>query len=249
MTDDEASAPPSHDDIDDIDDIDPQDRRSPGRLRRATEMISALGVLAGIGFGVWSLYQSSRALDYQGDQLSSQVKAQEMSQAVTVNLVPAAEFSADHLTYTLVNRSQDPISRVKLYVAFEKPHGRYKGYFDYEVWNTVPRCSEVTFDLRAIAQMYPATAHMDLSGSSGTKFDVGVVFADAAGKTWHRHPSGFINGTPWLEKPEDGTRSPVLPDAFHGYQPLTDHRIHAVPAAGRPFVLADKSAASGCSGQ
>lgn len=219
------------------------------------DRVNAWGVILGIFLGILGLfangaatYYSGRATSDQGATTKDQFKREQMAQARLVDLVPAGEFTSRSLRVTLVNRSQEPVSRVKLYIAFAAAqHDKTHGFFDYEVWGTVYPCTQVTFDLRAIAVGHAQTARDDMSGDGGSLFDYGVVFTDAAGKTWHRHPSGFVNGTPWLEPPSDGTRSPLLPDAFKEYHPLAGARVFTLPtAAQKPFVVGGPRAASAC---
>src|SRR6266536_6217629 len=70
---------------------------------------------------------------------------------------------------------------------------------------------------------------------------------DTNGQAWHRHASGTLHTTPWLEfLNEPGVRTPILPPVFRSsYTPLIKDN-YTIPQPGQTFIDAGPREADSC---
>jgi hypothetical protein len=100
---------------------------------------------------------------YQGKQTKLQAEAtkrqaddEDQRQARLVNVWPSATFSSQGAFVTVSNRSEEPVYRFRLYIAYAAtPVSRH---LVIRTWDGLQPCTSVTFDLQAIARSYKETA-------------------------------------------------------------------------------------------
>jgi len=95
------------------------------------------------------------------------------------------------------------------------------------------------------AESYHETAALMPRGRL-TNFDYGIMFKDATGQAWHRHASGTLHATPWLEYlTQNGYFGPVLPPVFRSFTPLLTDQF-ATTQAHQTFVTVGPGVANSC---
>lgn len=194
-------------------------------------------------FTAFSVRYQAEQEGLQAKASNAQVNQQNKAQAELVNLWAASEFSAQSISVTVSNRSQEPVYQFRLYIALASGSA---GYLAISTWSSFPPCTDVTFDLRTIADSYPQTAKLMGATDGLPKFDYGIMFKDAAGQAWHRHASGTLHPTPWLEYlNQKGLYNPVLPPVFAAFKPLLADQF-TTPIAGQRFVAGGPTTANGC---
>jgi hypothetical protein len=187
---------------------------------------------------------------YQAEQTGLQVAAsraqadlQNEQQAQLVNIWAQDQFSTGPIMVTVENRSEEPIYQFRLYIAFATSGSG--GYLAISTWSSFPPCREVTFDLRGIAESYAETARLMPPHRAG-EFDYGLIFEDAGGQTWHRHASGMLHATPWLEYlSEPRTGSFLPPQIFQSFTPLMKDNFTA-PEEDGTFISGGLVYADSC---
>ncbi|MGW3932139.1 hypothetical protein ACWECC_29170 [Streptomyces microflavus] len=152
---------------------------------------------------------------YQGKTYEDQVDQQRKRQARLLNVWPRLQFGDGRRQVVIVNRSNEPIYRLRVYVSFADSYReKEKGEISLLSLGTLPPCVQIDFDLNAVARVDPATEKA-LNGSK--KMDYGVLFVDSAGKAFHRHVAGEINPNPWLEFLEGEEQAPDIPEVFEKF--------------------------------
>jgi hypothetical protein len=208
-------------------------------------LIASFAAVAGLLFTGCSVQDQSKqtklqvqASQQQNDQLNKQ-------QARLVNIWPASEFGAEKVLVTVSNRSEEPVYEFRLYIALATAGSR--GYLAVGTWSSLPPCTQVTFDLKAIAESYPQTSQLLGAGRRLLPpFDYGIMFKDANGQSWHRHASGDLHPTPWLEYLSGKNNyNPVLPPVFKTWKALVSENF-TLPQPGQKFVAVQPEPASGC---
>lgn len=218
------------------------------------EIISSWGtMIAGVATAAAPIF-TGLSVRYEAQQTKDQnatnymqVQDQNKQQADLINLWPAAEFSPRAILITVSNRSEEPIYEFRLYVALVAQVGRRShGYLALSEWSSFPPCAQITFNLRAIAMSYTETAKLMGSSSKLPAFDYGIMFTDATGQAWHRHASGTLHRTPWLEYlQQKGYTTPMLPPVFNS-DTLLSRDSYTIPEAHQAFVVGKPVSAMGC---
>lgn len=223
----------------------PASERSPWYQVLATwaAILASFAAVGGLVFtGVSVRYQAEQT-GLQVAASKAQVDQQNKQQARLVNIWAASEFSPNNIQVTVSNRSQEPIYQFRLYIALATSSSR--GYLAISTWSSFPPCTQVTFDLRAIAESYHDTAKLMRRGHL-SNFDYGIMFKDAIGQAWHRHASGTLHPTPWLEYlAQNGYFSPVLPPVFRSFTPLLADQF-TTPQTHQRFVKGGPRTANSC---
>ena len=220
-------------------------RRSPRSQALATwtAIFASLAAVGGLVFTAFSVRYQAEQTGLEAAASRAQTDQQNKQQAELVNIWPASEFSPSRILVTVSNRSQEPVYQFRIYVAFAT--SRSGGYLAFSTWTSFPPCTQVTFDLRTIAESYPETARL-MSPVHLSDFDYGIEFKDASGQAWHRHASGTLHPTPWLEYLSGaGSFSPLLPPVFRSFTPLTVNQF-TTPEAHNRFITAGPEAANSC---
>jgi hypothetical protein len=208
-----------------------------------TAIFASLAAVGGLVFTASSVRYQAQQTGLQAAASRTQADQQNKQQAQLVNTWAASEFSPDRILVTVSNRSEEPVYQFRLYIAFATSGSR--GYLSASTWASFPPCTQITFDLRAIAESYVETAHLILP-SRVSDFDYGIMFKDAAGQAWHRHASGMLHPTPWLEYlSQPGTFSPLLPPVFRSFTPLAIDQFTTPEPHGR-FISAGPAPANSC---
>jgi len=208
-----------------------------------TAILASLAAVGGLVFTAFSVRYQAQQTGLQAAASRTQADQQNKQQAQLVNIWAASEFSPGRILVTVSNRSEEPVYQFRLYIAFAT--SRSGGYLSVSTWASFPPCTQITFDLRAIAESYAETARLILPDRMSA-FDYGIMFKDAAGQAWHRHASGMLHSTPWLEYlAQPGTYSPILPPVFRAFTPLASDQFTTPEPHGR-FISAGPASASSC---
>jgi hypothetical protein len=215
---------------------------------------TAAAVVAAVGLiftGCSVKYQGNQTR-YQADQTKLQTEAarrqaddEDKTQAKLINLWPSAAFSSKTMFVTVTNRSQEPVYRFRLYIAYAaSPTDRY---LLIRTWDSFQPCTRVSFDLLAIARSFRRATALNTTNTHRSPFDYGIMFVDASGKAWHRHAAGTLHLNPWLEYLDDGSRTPRVPPVFRqgGYTPQ-ESAAYTIPQPRQQFVKAGPEKAEGC---
>ena len=206
-------------------------------------IIASFAAVGGLVFTAFSVRYQAEQTGLQVKASNAQVDQQNKEQADLVNLWAASEFSSQGILVTVSNRSQEPVYQFRLYIALAS--GK-TGFLAISTWSSFPPCTDVTFDLTTIADFYAQTARLMGPSDHFPKFDYGIIFKDATGQAWHRHASGTLHPTPWLEYlRERGLYNPVLPPVFRSFTPLLTAQF-TTPVAGQIFVTDGPTTANGC---
>jgi hypothetical protein len=208
-----------------------------------TAIFASLAAVGGLVFTAFSVRYQAEQTGLQAAASRTQVDQQNKQQAQLVNIWAASEFSPGRILVTVSNRSEEPVYQFQLYIAFAT--SRSGGYLAISTWSSFPPCTQVTFDLQAIAGSYAETAKL-MSPGRVSDFDYGIMFKDAAGQTWHRHASGMLHTTPWLEylsQPRTGSLLP--PPVFRSFTPLAKDQFTTPEARGR-FISEGPTVANSC---
>jgi hypothetical protein len=213
------------------------------KLATWTAISASFAAVGGLIFTALSVRYQAEQTGLQAQASRAQVDQQNKQQARLVNAWPAAEFAPAKILVTVSNRSQEPVYQFRIYIALETS-GKH-GYLAFGTWSSFPPCTEVTFDLKSIAESYRETAEL-VNASHPLRFDFGIIFKDATGQTWHRHAAGTLHPTPWLEYLSQGkSYSPVLPPVFRSFTPLLADQF-TTPESGQAFIKAGPQAALSC---
>ena len=207
-------------------------------------VLVSLAALAGVIFNALTIRYQAEQTGLQAAASREQVDQQDKQQAQLVSIWAASEFTPEQALVMVSNRSQEPLSHFQLYIAFKT--SRSGGYLAISTWSSFQPCTQVTFDLRAIAESYAETARLMLSSRAGD-FDYGLMFKDATGQTLHRHASGMLHTSPWLEylsEPRTGNPSP--PPVFRSYTLLATDQF-TTPEEGGRFIAGGPKNANSCS--
>jgi hypothetical protein len=207
-------------------------------------LIASIAAVGGLVFTGLSVRYQAEQTGLQAAASEAQVDQQNKQQARLVNVWAASEFAPNNILITVSNRSEEPVYEFRLYIALATS-GQH-GYLAISTWSSFPPCTQVTFNLLAIAKSYAETSRLMGSDRRLPGFDYGIMFKDATGQAWHRHASGTLHSTPWLEYlTGKGTFNPVLPPVFRTFTPLLADNF-TTPETGQKFVTAAPEAASGC---
>ena len=208
-------------------------------------LIAGLAAVGGLVFTGLSVRYQAEQTKLQTAASNAQVDQQNKQQAQLVNIWPASEFASGKVIVTVSNRSEEPVYEFRIYVALATSGSH--GYLAISTWSSFPPCSQVTFNLLAIADSYSQTARLMNPRKPLPRFDYGIMFMDAAGQDWHRHASGTLHATPWLEYLTGShTYSPVvLPPVFRTFTPLPSD-IFTTPEGGQKFLVTAPATASAC---
>jgi hypothetical protein len=218
---------------------------------RSPQMISSwAAIIAGVAAAIGLIF-TAHSVDYQAEQTKLQVATNQLEvneqnkqQARLMNLWPADEFSPRRLFVVVSNRSEEPIYQFRIYIALATK-GTH-GYLAISTWTSFPPCTQVTFNLWPIAESYAETARLMTASRHLPAFDYGIMFKDATGQAWHRHASGMLHPTPWLEYlVQKGHYSPVLPPVFRTFTALTSD-TNTVPEASQRFIDSGPKQADSC---
>lgn len=208
-----------------------------------TAILTGLAAVGGLVFTAFSVRYQAEQTGLQTAASRAQTDQQKKQQAQLVNIWAASEFSPSRILVTVSNRSEEPVYQFRLYIAFEKSGSG--GYLAVSTWSSFPPCTQVTFNLQPIAKSYAETAKIIHPGRR-SNFDYGIIFKDAAGQTWHRHASGMIHQTPWLEPlSQPGNYNPLLPPVFPSFTTLTADQFTTPIVHGR-FITSGPRAADSC---
>jgi hypothetical protein len=231
-----------------------EDAKAPQPAKDSTPWYQALsgwGALIASLAAVGGLVFTGLSVRYQADQTKLQTAAsnaqtdqQNKQQAQLVNIWPTSEFTSDRIIVTVSNRSEDPIYEFRIYVALSTSSSH--GYLAISTWSSFPPCSQVTFNLLAIAGSYVQTVNLMNPAKPVPRFDYGIMFMDATGQDWHRHASGTLHATPWLEYlTGNHSYTPLLPPVFRSFTPLHADNF-TTPEVGQKFVVTAPTAANAC---
>ena len=210
-----------------------------------TAILASLAAVGGLVFTAFSVRYQAKQTGLQVAASRAQTDEQNKEQAQLINIWAANEFSPNQILVTVSNRSEEPVYQFRVYIAFATSGSR--GYMALGTWSSFPPCTQATFDLRAIAKSYLRTAGLIASGGTLRKFDYGIEFKDAAGQSWHRHASGTLHPTPWLEYLSGANNyNPLLPPIFRSFTPLIADQF-TTPQARSRFIPGTLGAASSCS--
>lgn len=209
-----------------------------------TAIFASLAAVGGLVFTAFSVRYQAEQTGLQAAAAGAQQDQQNKQQAQLVNIWPASDFSPGQMIVTVSNRSEEPIYQFRLYVAFATSDSG--GYLAFSTWTSFPPCTQVNFDLQAIAKAYAETARF-ISPNHLSRFDYGIEFKDATGLSWHRHASGTLHSTPWLEYLSGADKySPLLPPVFKSFTALAADQF-TVPEPDSKFISSRPEAANGCS--
>jgi hypothetical protein len=216
-----------------------------------SQALSNWGALVASFAAVGGLVFTGLSVRYQAEQTKLQTAASNAQtdqlkeqQAQLVNIWPTNEFAPRNILVTVSNRSEEPLYQFRLYIALESSGSR--GYLAISTWSSFPPCSQVTFNLWPIAGSYLATSQLIHAGRHLPAFDYGIMFKDAKGQAFHRHASGTLHPTPWLEYlTGKHTYNPVLPTVFRNFTPLLADNF-VIPQSGQKFVAVSPRTASAC---
>lgn len=209
-----------------------------------TAILASLAAVGGLVFTAFSVRYQAEQTGLQVAASRAQTDEQNKQQAQLMNIWAANEFSPDHVLVTVSNRSEEPAYQFRVYIAFATSGSH--GYMALSTWSSFPPCTQATFDLRAIARSYSQTAKLMTSGRGLNKFDYGIEFKDAAGQSWHRHASGTLHPTPWLEYLSGANDyNPLLPPVFRSFTPLVADQF-TTPEAHSRFIPGTLGAANSC---
>jgi hypothetical protein len=208
-------------------------------------LIASLAAVGGLVFTGLSVRYQAEQTKLQTAASSAQTDQLKKQQARLINIWPANEFAPRSILVTVANRSEEPVYQFRLYIALATSGSH--GYLAISTWSSFPPCAQVTFNLWPVAKSYTATAKLIGDGRHLAAFDYGIMFKDASGQAFHRHASGILHPTPWLEYlTGKHTYNPVLPPVFHSFTPLlTDNFI--IPQRHQGFVATPPKPASACS--
>ena len=208
------------------------------RKSSVRDWVTTVGGIISILIAAGGLYYTAIQVRQNNQTLNKQYEQSLKSQARLINVVPQSEPSAGDFLVTVTNRSQEPIYRLYVYIAFPaSPSDTSHGIFATEKWQAMYECSQVSFNLGAIAKKYSQTARINLANTS--TFDYGLVFTDSTGQTWDRHAAGFTHTTPWLEPVSGPTHEPILPPVYGNYQLLDSAPILTTPLPNQTPVVTD----------
>lgn len=208
-----------------------------------TAVFASLAAVGGLIFTAFSVRYQAEQTGLQAAASRMQVDQQNKQQARLVNVWAANEFTPNKILVTVSNRSQEPVYQFRVYIAFATFGSR--GYLAVSTWSSFPPCTQVTFNLRAIADSYIETAEI-ISPDHLNHFDYGITFKDATGQAWHRHASGTLHATPWLEYlTQQGSFSPILPPIFRSFTPLIADQF-ITPEAHQRFIAVGPATANSC---
>jgi hypothetical protein len=231
----------------------PRHEKDRSRFKRRMpkpELISSWGAVVAAAATAIGLFFTAYSVKYQAQQTrdqnatnSMQVQDENKAQARLVNIWPTNEFSPNAILITVSNRSEEPVYEFRLYIAMIGPANG--GYLAVGEWSTFPPCTQVTFDLRAIAMSYSATAKIMTSSHQLPRFDYGIMFTDALGQAWHRHASGTLHATPWLEYLNVSEHKTPVPPVFINYKVLSGD-LYTTPEVHQLLVSGSPVTAQGC---
>jgi hypothetical protein len=208
-----------------------------------TAIFASFAAVGGLVFTAFSVRYQAKQTGLQAAAAQMQVDQQNKQQARLVNVWAADEFSPNNILVTVSNRSQEPVYQFRVYIAFATSGSR--GYLAISTWSSFPPCTQVTFNLRAIAESYKETAKF-MNPYHLNRFDYGIMFKDATGQAWHRHASGTLHPTPWLEYlTQNGYFSPILPPVFRSFTPLLTDQF-TTPEPHQRFIAVGPGAANSC---
>jgi hypothetical protein len=209
-----------------------------------TAILASMAAVGGLVFTAFSVRYQAEQTGLQVAASRAQTDEQNKQQAQLVNIWAASEFAPAKVLVTVSNRSQEPVYQFRVYVAFSTSGSQ--GYMALSTWSSFPPCTQATFDLGAIAKSYIQTAGLMTSNHLLNKFDYGIEFKDAAGQSWHRHASGTLHPTPWLEYLSGASGyNPLLPPVFKSFTPLTTDQF-TTPEPHSRFIPGNLGAASDC---
>ena len=168
----------------------PPPRHSPRSQALATwtAIFASLAAVGALVFTAFSVRYQAEQTGLQAAASRTQADQQNKQQAELVNTWPASEFYPQD-TVTVSNRSQEPVYQFPIYVAFAT--SRSGGYLAFSTWTSFPPCTQVTFDLRTIAESYPETARL-MSPVHLSDFDYGM---ESQGCCWPGMASARIGNT------------------------------------------------------
>ncbi len=202
------------------------------KAARASVWVAAAGLLLTGGGLCLQACQTGYAAEQTANATGEAAKSRDevaKRQARLVNVWPKEPFTDARAYIVVSNRAQNPLSNFRVFVAFAKTVS-----VDYGIrrWIVMPPCTELTIDLLQIARSFPRTAAaLDRNKPHRHTLDYGLMFNDANGQAWTRHPSTSVTYNTWLEylDGKDRDRSPTEPK----YLREAGH----VPHAGEPMTL------------